>query len=171
MEIKKKCINFKKNAKELGYDLKLTHVQELIAKYEGFKNRHAMFKAQEESRDKQVLNTPKWYYYELHVFFGRDEGYTTGFRSKEDFKVGNSMLDETAILLQAEEYAIFQDEGDSRYVDQIEQVEEKDWKWLLDDGQNKDCKSCEQLFIPSNMHDDDICKNCYKKLVKIYIYR
>jgi len=41
MDFKKKCIQFKKNAKEFGYDLKLTHVQELLSKLEGFENRHA----------------------------------------------------------------------------------------------------------------------------------
>ena len=43
MDFKKKCIQFKKNAKEFGYDLKLTHVQELLSKLEGFENRHAKF--------------------------------------------------------------------------------------------------------------------------------
>lgn len=51
MDFKKQCIQFKKNAKELGYDLKLTHVQELLSKLEGFSNRHAKL-AQDSTKAK-----------------------------------------------------------------------------------------------------------------------
>lgn len=40
MDFKKQCIQFKKNAKKLGYNIKLTHIQELLAQMEGFSNRH-----------------------------------------------------------------------------------------------------------------------------------
>lgn len=39
---KKKSYALKDRAKELGYDLKLTHCQELVAQVEGFNNRHAL---------------------------------------------------------------------------------------------------------------------------------
>lgn len=39
---KKQCINFKKQAKEFGYNMKLTHIQEIMARVNGFENRHAV---------------------------------------------------------------------------------------------------------------------------------
>ena len=54
MDFKKQCIQFKKNAKELGYELKLTHVQELLSKLEGFSNRHAKL-----AQDSKKVKTKK----------------------------------------------------------------------------------------------------------------
>lgn len=52
---KEKSYLLKDRAKELGYDLKLTHCQELVAKLEGFSNRHALLTSEsKESISKQI---------------------------------------------------------------------------------------------------------------------
>jgi hypothetical protein len=49
--IKKSAIIFKQRAKELGYEIKLTHCQEILAKVNGHKNRHSYLMAEEPSHD------------------------------------------------------------------------------------------------------------------------
>lgn len=45
MDFKKSAINLKTRAKELGYEIKLTHAQELVATTQGHKSRHSAIKS------------------------------------------------------------------------------------------------------------------------------
>jgi len=49
MDFKKTALNLKHRAQELGYDLKLTHAQELLAATQGFANRHAALVLEKKS--------------------------------------------------------------------------------------------------------------------------
>lgn len=176
MDFKKKCIHFKKQAKEFGYDLKLTHVQELIAKYEGYENRHALLSSLKEGKKtKKETKNPEWYYFEVHVFHGRDEGYSVGFRSKESFKIGGE-IDEDAILKEVDRFELLQHESDIRDVDYVREISEEDWKWFTNYNDSKvECHTCKQLHESSEIQGthssrlDVVCKTCFKNEVKINI--
>lgn len=45
MDFKKAALNLKSRAKELGYEIKLTHAQELTAIANGHKTRHSAIKS------------------------------------------------------------------------------------------------------------------------------
>lgn len=164
MDIKKKCINFKKNAEKLGYKLKLTHVQELIAKYEGFENRHALFNSS-QTKEKKESKKKDWFYYEVHVFFGRDEGYSVTFRTKEKMEVSNGILDEDRIIEKVEELDLLQEDGDYKNIDRVSEIEKDDWIFFSNYNENQiECQSCRQFydqdFITNRGYS--ICKNCEK---------
>lgn len=176
MDLKKKCIHFKKQAKEFGYDLKLTHVQELIAKYEGYENRHALLSSLKEGKKtKKETKKQEWYYFEIHVFHGRDEGYSIGFRSKESFKIGGD-IDEDSILKEVERFELLQYKSEIREVDYIQDISEEEWKWFSNYNDSKiECYSCKQLYDSSEIQGTDssrrevTCKTCYKNEIKINV--
>lgn len=171
MDFKKKCINFKKNAKEFGYDLKLTHVQELLSKYEGYENRHALLSSLKEKKNKVK---EKWYYFDVHVFYGRDEGYSVGIRSKKNWKIGGA-VDQDGILEWIEKKELM-DKGDLSCVDYVNEISEEDWKWLTSYNDEKiECYHCKQLYDKERIvktettRTDIICDTCYDNEVKVYI--
>jgi hypothetical protein len=176
MDFKKKCINFKKNAKEFGYDLKLTHVQELLAKYEGYENRHALLSSLKSKVNESTSNSnPEYYYFDIHVFFGVDEGYSIGYRSKKPYKI-NGEIDDGALLVDLEKLNLFVDKEDISSVDYIADITEDEWKDLTSYNDNKlECYTCKQLYNPEDVKStnpdrkDVVCKNCYSNEVKMFI--
>lgn len=175
MDFKKKCVNFKKNAKEFGYNLKLTHVQELLAKYEGFENRHAFLAKKKETKIKKTEKKKDEYFYEIHVFYSSDEGYSVGFRSLEDLSISGEP-DYDAILEKASEVEILAENGDYKQVDYIREIDRKEWEFFTNHNKNKtECQTCHQYFDNEymvqtpNSRLDKICTTCYDKEIKINI--
>jgi hypothetical protein len=62
------------------------------------------------------------YYYELHCFFRRDDGYSIGMESEED--LGH---DEDAIIELAVAKGLFSEDGDQYYVDYAEAITEQEY--------------------------------------------
>ena len=212
MDFKKKCINFKKNAKEFGYELKLTHVQELIAKYEGFENRHAILKNTKKQSNSQheidllikslknirqsslpktqeyidgILNTydnnenekeyeDKGFFYEIHVFYSHDEGYSTVLRSLEKMNV-NGEADYDEVLKRASELDLLEYDGDYKQVDYVREIDYYEYLSFIGENKNIECFTCKQHHTPEEIQKtkgfriDTVCKDCYKKEVKVYL--
>jgi hypothetical protein len=155
MESKKQARTLQKAAKEFGYEIKLTHAQEILAKVKGFENRHALFKSEETtaSQDKlqeglldflaqktklgdpsvvktesltklfnydHLLTRTQMFYFEVHIFFSRKEGYSKYFSS-------DKMLTEEEIITEAINKNII-DSDDAKYVDYTEEISESEYK-------------------------------------------
>lgn len=176
MDFKKKCINFKKSAKNFGYEIKLTHVQELLAKYEGFENRHALLKSL-SSNEKKVIKreTKDYYYFDVHVAFGGMDGYSYAYRSKDAMFKENGEVDFEKIVKKIKNLGLL-NEGDYKYIDSINEIDEGSWKSLSNYDDSKiECVACNQLYYSSELscHKKDrlevCCDSCEKNEVKMFI--
>lgn len=189
MESKKQARTLQKAAKEFGYEIKLTHAQEILAKVKGFENRHALFendtkvtlikkdqtfyyeicvlleKGQDYSKylsspnklsteqeivtealDQDILDVHEWnrvhyteeiseaayqkamkekmFYYEVHVFLSRKEGFSKYFASTK------RLLTEEDIITEAINTNIL-DNDDAKYVDYTEEIPESEYKEVM----------------------------------------
>lgn len=115
MESKKQAKQLKTFAKEFGYDIKLTHAQEIIAKMSGFRNRHAMFSNETSNKEERI------FYYEIHVFAGRKDSYSKFFESKEKFDF------EGDIVYHAIHNGIL-DKEDYDYVDYSQEIDKEEYE-------------------------------------------
>lgn len=61
------------------------------------------------------------FYYELHVFFSRSEGYSFGISSEQE------LIGEDNVILEAVKQDKFRESGDERYVDYTEKLDEADY--------------------------------------------
>ena len=173
MNFKKKCINFKKNAKEFGYELKLTHVQELLAKYEGFSNRHALLNSQNDINKNE---DKKEYFYEIHVFYGMDDGYSVAYRSLTPFQKYGGVIDEEAVIEKIKQINLLADEDDYSKIDRIEEIDRKEWEYFTDYNEKQiECYNCNQLWDDDSIQNTEpqrkevICKKCYSNEIKMFI--
>lgn len=64
------------------------------------------------------------YYYELHVFYSRSEGYSIGLQSE------TQLSDDDAINL-ATKRDLFPEQGDGDYVDSVDEMTEKEYKEIF----------------------------------------
>ena len=179
MDFKKKCIKIKKEAKKLGYDIKLTHIQEIMARVEGFSSRHAKLKNKKDNDSKSldpfvynvpllgnpglgksaiVKAAPDYYYYDVHVFYSMDDGYSTFVKSKKE------LMDYEAINLAFD--LGFLEEGDIKQVSYVEEMTKEDYENALGPDRLKhECTVCDNNYPDGDGHKVDkkfICYNCSK---------
>lgn len=60
----------------------------------------------------------KTYYYEVHVFFGRQDGYSIGVKIDSV-----KPLTEDQVIQYAADHNLFTEDGDQNYVDYVEEVD------------------------------------------------
>lgn len=67
------------------------------------------------------------YYYDIHVFFSRSEGYSFGLTSLVD-------LSEDDAIAEAVKQGKFSETGDERYVDCVDEISAKEYEDIFGDS-------------------------------------
>lgn len=169
MDFKKFAISVKKELKNLGYDdMKLTHVQEAIARSKGYKSRHALLKELKEGKSEKPT-TDEWNYYEVHVFQGRNDGYSVYFRAKEKW---STTLNEDDIIDRAIQLKLLEYDGDASDIDYVKNVDKDTWEWFAEPKTNIECQNCNQYVSKNHgkyQNEIFICNNCLDNQVTAYI--
>jgi len=71
------------------------------------------------------LHPQKNRYYEIHVFYSRENGYSIGVKIKSNFQ-----LDEDQIIQYAVDNDLFTEDGDELCVDYTQRIDENEFKLL-----------------------------------------
>ena len=65
-------------------------------------------------------------FYDVHVFFSRQDGYSIGVKIES-----TSPLSEEQVIEFAADNLLFTDDGDQNYVDYVEEIAENEYKSLI----------------------------------------
>ena len=178
MDYKKKSKQLKKEAEKLGYEIKLTHAQEILARLMGHKSRHSVLEAIKNGKSlvspfSQEINKnskKEYFYYEVHVFYSTNNGFSVFFRNKEELTM------EDDVISKAYDLGLI-DEVDMEHVDYVlDDMSKQDYERVIGyhtGHRDTHCNFCDQhyskSFFSKGKDSESKCNYCIEREVVAYI--